>query len=297
MKKIISLLLAVVCLLSLAACGKDKGISIQSPNGFVSDTDSGSKPSSGKNQKVEVAETVLYHDHGVKITATGLDMDAFMGPELKLTIENNSGQDLTVQAREVAVNGFLVDTIMSVDVVNGKIANDSLTFMDSSLEMCGIDTLAVLEFYFTMFDSDSWENYVDTEMITLTTSAANGAVQSPVHTGQVVYEANDIKIVAKGLSEDADILGTSIVLYMENNSDSGIIVQTEDTSINGIMVDAIFSSELPAGKRTVDTITFLSSDLEENGITDVENVELIFNIIDADSWYTIEDTDTIRLEF
>lgn len=292
MKKFLSLMLALMLVLSLAACGNKEKIAIKSPNGFLSDTDS-----DPKLQKTEIAETVLFDDHGVKITATGLDMDAFMGPELKMTIENNSGKDLTVQAREVSVNGFMVDDIMSVDVVNGKTAKDGLTFVDTSLELCGLNTIAQIEFYFTIFESDSWENYVDSEMITLTTSAGDGAVQSPEHTGQLVYDANDIKIIVKGLTEDTSLLGTDIVVYIENNSADAIIVQTQDNAVNGMMVDAIFSCDLPAGKRTVDTITFLSSDLEESGITEIENVELIFNIMDANSWNDIANTDTIRLEF
>jgi hypothetical protein len=63
------------------------------------------------------------------------------------------------------------------------------------------------------------------------------------------------------------------------------------------MVDGIFSSEVMIGKRVVDGITFFSSDLEDNGITEIENMELYFTVFETDDWDTIVDTDIISLEF
>ena len=47
------------------------------------------------------------------------------------------------------------------------------------------------------------------------------------------------------------------------------------------------------GKKAIDDITVFSSDLEENGIESIEDVELKFHIYDADSYSTITDTDPI----
>ena len=63
------------------------------------------------------------------------------------------------------------------------------------------------------------------------------------------------------------------------------------------MVDAMFSCDVSKGKRAVDTITFMDSDLEENGITSIEDVELYFHIFDSDEWETIVDTGIININF
>ena len=62
------------------------------------------------------------------------------------------------------------------------------------------------------------------------------------------------------------------------------------------MIDGIFSSSVASGKRAIDSITFMESDLEENDITSIEDVELSFHIYDGDM-ETIADTDTVTITF
>ncbi len=47
------------------------------------------------------------------------------------------------------------------------------------------------------------------------------------------------------------------------------------------------------GKKSIDSITVFSSDLEENGIEAIKEVELKFHIYDVDSYSTIADTESI----
>ena len=73
-----------------------------------------------------IEETVLLDRDGIKITAKSLDAKgSFFGPELKMLFENNSGKNITVQARNTSVNGYMIEPMMSVDVASGKKANDS----------------------------------------------------------------------------------------------------------------------------------------------------------------------------
>ena len=44
-------------------------------------------------------------------------------------------------------------------------------------------------------------------------------------------------------------------------------------------------------------MTFMSSELEENGIENMEDLELSFHIFDTDTWDTITDTDVIAVKF
>ena len=224
-------------------------------------------------------------------------MDSLFGPEIKLYIENNSGKDLTIQCRNVSVNGYMVDTMMSVDIVNGKKANDSLTFMSSDLESCGITDIADIELSFHIFTTSDWEDYLDTDQIQLKTSIADNYQYIFDDSGDIAYNANGIKVIIKGLSENASIFGPSIVVYIENNTNKAITVQSRDVSINSFMVDAMFSCEVMPSKKAVDTITFFESDFEENEITNIDNLELYFHIFDAESWDDIVDTDVVKITF
>ncbi len=289
MKKFLSFLFAFLLIISITACSAGtEGSSLTPPNA--------EKPDSEAPKAVTIPETVLLDSDGVKVTAKGLDTDSFMGPELKLLIENNSGKNLTFQARKVSVNGYMIDPIFSVDVADGKKANDALTLTQSELELCGISTIADIEFSLHLYDSDDWDVYLDTLAIQLKTSAAEGFIYTYDDSGTPAYEENGIKIIAKGISDDS-IMGTDIILYLENNSDQSVTVQVRDMSVNGFMVDPIFSCEIEPGKHAIDGITILSSYLEENDITDIETVELSFHIYDSDSFMTRQDSDTITLTF
>lgn len=103
--------------------------------------------------------------------------------------------------------------------------------------------------------------------------------------------------MVKGLAEDASIFGPSIIVYIENTGDKDVTVQTRDVSINGFMVDAMFSCDVAAGKRAVDTITFMETDLKENEITAIEDVELSFHVFDMAEWETIVDTEVVSIAF
>ena len=87
------------------------------------------------------------------------------------------------------------------------------------------------------------------------------------------------------------------MVYIENNSDKNITVQTRDVSIDGFMVEAMFSCDVVAGKRAVDAITFMESDLTENEITAINDVELSFHVFDMNDWNTIADTEVVTITF
>lgn len=301
MKKIFAITAAILLLLSFTACG-NMGDSEIDPPKTVNGSETGntnsttSTVSPNKAETPTITETVLVDEQGVKITAKSLKDDSLFGPEIKLLIENNSGKDLTFQARNSSVNGYMISTMMSVDVADGKKANDAMTFSNSELEACGIDTIADMEFSFHIFTTEDWDTYLDTSVIQLKTSAAETYEYTYDDSGDIAYEKNEVKIVVKGLQDDS-ILGPGIVVYIENTGNKNITVQARTVSINGFMVDPLFSSDILAGKRCVDSITFLSSDLEENEITEIETVELSFHIFNSENWNTIADTDTVTITF
>ena len=289
MKRVLSIMIALAMMFILVAC--------EVP---VEEMKEPSQVGTGNNnEKIEVTitEKVLVDEAGVKITAKSVDMGSMFGPEIKLLIVNNSGKNLTFQSRNASVNGYMIETMMSVDVATGKKANDGLTFMRSDLDACGISVIADMEVEFHIFDSDTWDTYLDTEAVQIKTSIADSYQYTYDDSGKVAYEGNGFKVVIKGLAEDESIFGPSIVVYIENTSKKDITVQVRNLSINGFMVEALFSCDVKVGKRAVDTITFLESDLEENEISSIEDVELSFHIFDLDEWETIVDTEVIKISF
>ncbi len=85
----------------------------------------------------------------------------------------------------------------------------------------------------------------------------------------------------------------NIKLKIENNSEVPITVQERNLSINGIMTRSIFSPDVAVGKTANDEISIFASDLEENGIEQIENVELSFIVFNKDSFSTIFESELI----
>ncbi len=299
-------LLALCFVLSLSAatiftgCGSSSSSGGSKDISTVTTSDASGTGTDGSSSKdaVTVAEQVLYDANNVKITATGLsEDDSWLGTSLTLLIENNSDQSLTIQARDANVNGYMVDTSMSANVAAGMKANDSLVFQTSGLEECGIEQIASMEFSFTMLNSDTFETVFDSDVITVNTSIAEGYTQTYDDSGTVLLDANGIKIVGKGLSTDDSFWGPGVILYIENNSDQNITVQTRDTSINGFMVTSTISESVLVGKKAITAVQFYDSDLESNGITDITSVNLSFHIFNSASWDAILDSDPITITF
>jgi hypothetical protein len=118
---------------------------------------------------------------------------------------------------------------------------------------------------------------------------------TPNDEGAVLYDENGVKIVGTTVDDDS-LWGTEIILYVENSTGKNITVSADDVSINGFMTSSTFYCEVYDGKKAFDELTIYSSDLEDNGIETVEDVELEFNIYDSETYDTIVNTDTISFK-
>lgn len=305
--KVVTLGLCLSLLSAMAAgCGSDNigedkeisGVESGSTDGTEASTTDAADESTEEATRAAatITEQVLYDENDIKITATGLE-DGLFGTELQLLIENNSGQGVTVQARNANVNGYMVSTMMSADVATGKKANDSLTFETSGLKECGIETIATMEFSFHIFNTESWDDIADTEVIKVDTSAAGSYTQTYDDSGEVLVDADGVKIVGKGLSADGSFWGPGVILYIENNTEKDITVQVRDVSVNGFMVESSMSEDVVAGKKALSAVQFFSSDLESNSITDITDVELYFHIFELSTMDTVFDSDVITIQF
>lgn len=304
-KKLFLCLMATTLMLS--GCGGSEDTSDSSEEAKVSsegesiseeDENSESEPETKTEEStadITIEEQLLLEQDGIKITATGIDVEgSFMGSELKLLIENESDKSITVQARNVSVNGYMVDTSMSADIASQKKINDSLTFSESSLEECGIANIADIELSFHVIEAETWDTIFDSDTITIATSCADSYTQSYDDSGDLIYEDDSVKIISKGKTEDS-FWGPEVIIYIENKLEENITVQTRDTSIDGFMVDDSFSPEIAGKKRAISNITFMSSDIEENNLSDFNSIETSFHIYYTDSADTLIDTEPITI--
>lgn len=245
---------------------------------------------------ITIAETVLYDADGVKVTATGYE-DGWLGPEISVLVENNTEQNLLITTDDFSANGYMMPyTSLYADVAAGKKSNETISLMNSTLEQSGVDTIAELQFYIKVQDSDTWDVLATSALLSLPTSAY-GYEQPVDDSGDVVYEENGIKVVCKGLKQDLIWDGT-VVFHMANASGQPITVYAENVSVNGFMQDVGLWSDLRDGTYLVDGMYMLDlDDLALESIDDVKNVEFNLRIVNAETWSELTTTDVITLSF
>ncbi|MBR5564674.1 MAG: hypothetical protein IKW08_00775 [Roseburia sp.] len=296
MKKKTKLLALIFCLVlsftSLQACGSadsnDKKDIITSENkGETGITDKNESEST-----VTIEEQVLFEQDGIVVTAKEYVTDRIWGDGIKLLIENNSDKDVTVGCSALIVNNYMISDLFVAGVAAGKKANEVMYLSSEELKAAGIDSVGQIEVYFHVYDTDTYDTLFDTEGIMLQTSANEYMDTTPNDVGMELYNADGIRIVGKTVDENS-FWGTAILLYCENSSGKNISISVEEMSVNGFMMNPLFTTTIYDGKMAVEDITVFSSDLEENGIEKIEDVELKFHIYDAETYDTIADSDVI----
>lgn len=108
---------------------------------------------------------LLYEGKTVRITYTGTKSKN-SSESIEVTIENLLDKNITVQTRNVLMDGLMCDPIFSCDIVAKKYANDNIIFYSDNFP----DEQNTLELSFHIFNTDSWDTISDTEPITIDVS-------------------------------------------------------------------------------------------------------------------------------
>ena len=317
MKKAIFILLAMLLLVSMTACGAtgnstnndDPGktpAADSQPAADITDKDDDDalqisfKPREF-NKGATIEETVLVDEDNVKITATELTYGNYAA-ELTLVIENNSDKDLSFIANSVgyscnSVNGYMVpEGYLNCDVAAGKKANDSISISYDSLMLYGIFEIADIEIDFDISDDDYNHTYTGPRIIL--TSAADGYdYETPVYRENIasqesqteydysvpyfstdtVYEESGLVIASQAVMENQD--GESILLLeVVNNSDAVVGISTTNIDINGLRVcDSTWSYDTVNPGKTAIVNIDLSSVLEPE-YWDIYGIQEVGNV-------------------
>ncbi|MCM1048433.1 MAG: hypothetical protein NC433_08415 [Clostridiales bacterium] len=299
MKRNIKQIATVLCLTMFAAMALGSGQSdsdktkqvVSNKESETADTNE-SVPDTSKDlpdRTVTIDEHVLIEQDGIVIAATEYVTDSIWGDGIKLLLENNSDKDVGIGCKALIVNDYMITDLFSSTVAAGKKANETMYLSSTQLNAAGIENVGKIEIYFHVYDSSTYDTVFDTECVTIQTSEYANMDTAPNDEGTELYNQNGVRIVGKTVNENS-FWGTAILLYCENTSGKNIGISVDDMSINGFMISPFFSTTVYNEKKSIDDITVFSSDLEENGIETIKEVELKFHIYDADSYSTIADT-------
>jgi len=303
MKKLTSIILAIILALSVSACAGDNtpqssvsnpppaSPSDNSPTPSPSAPSESSNTSSAQNNKPNYSLTsaVIIDDENCSFTITSVEESGFWGFSLKVLCENKADIDLMFSWDNVSVNSYMADPFWATEVAAGKKSNTEISFSDSTLERCNIESIDEIVFTLIIYDSNDWlaDRLISEEFVIYPTGLdANSIIyptRKPTATEQIVIDNESCTFIIE--SENTDSLwGYTLICYLENKTPEPLMYSWDNVSVNGFMVDPYWATSVQPGKRCYSDISFSNSKFEENGISSVEEIEFKLRIYDSDSW-------------
>ena len=245
--------------------------------------------------KTTLQEQVLWENEACKITALSYESDTIWGDSVKVLAENKSDKTLHIGCDALIVNDYMITDLFVCELAAGKKSNESVSLMSSELNAAGIENVGKIELYFYYYKGDSFTDRVKSDCITIKTSHYDDMDTTPNDTGTELYNENGVRIVGKYVNENS-FWGAAMLLYIENNSGKNITVTSEELSVNGYMVTEYFYATVYDGKRIIDDLTLSGSDLENNGIETIDEIELKFVIREENNYVKAVKTDPITFK-
>lgn len=99
--------------------------------------------------------------------------------------------------------------------------------------------------------------------------------------GLTVVDNENCSIILNDIEED-NLWGYTINATVENKSDKTLMFSVESAAINGVDNDPLFASEVAAGKKANESISF--SNLSDYGISEYTDIEMTFRVYDSNDW-------------
>ena len=117
-----------------------------------------------------------------------------------------------------------------------------------------------------------------------TTKGEETAENEITFTEMVAIDNEECAIKIIGIEAD-NMWGFTVKALLENKSaDKTYMFSVETAAINGVQCDPFFATEVAAGKKSNEEISFTDDVLEENGITEYTDIELTFRVYDSNDW-------------
>lgn len=116
-----------------------------------------------------------------------------------------------------------------------------------------------------------------------TTQTTTPPTTEPTFSPITLAETEDVTVKITSI-EEKGLMGYTLKVFLENKTDLELMFTVENVSVNGFMCDPFWADTVDAGKKANESITFLKSDFEENGIETVEEITLTLRIYDNNDW-------------
>lgn len=238
-------------------------------------------------REAEETDIVLVDNEDCSVILTKVDPNGEWGYTWELYLENKTDKNLMFSMDRVSVNNLMCDPYWASSVSAGMKSNEEISWYDD-FETLGIDNATLVEFDLSVYDEDDWmAEYLVNETITvypMGEDVVGELYQREAKETDLVLVDNDACSIIATEFDPNGTWGYTMTLYLENKSDRALSFSIEDAAVNGFMCDPFWATTIPAGKMEISEVSWFEDDFVQNGIVEVEEISLCFNVYDDESW-------------
>lgn len=311
MKQMISLMLALLALASLTACGVEtpaptRPAPTAAPTEPVTDAPTAQPTLDPTELPVETfpADAVpLVDDAHCAFTVLGVSQSAYAGMELRVLCENRTDAPAVFAWDAVSVCGYMYDPMWSLTVPAGETLTGTVAIDTFTLEQCGVTSADEISFRLSVFDAENWMDalYVYDTFTVYPTGLSAETVTYPVRPllpGETTILDGSSGLIFRLGPSDEDGAGDYVLpCYVENNTDKTVMFSWDAVEVDGLVVTPAWSVTVAPGKRAVSEIAIPGGELADAGIETVEKIVFTLIVSDYDDFsdgYLVDSIFTYR---
>lgn len=311
MKRLILLALCLSMALSLCACGGSAPAPTEPPLSATeapTDAPLTGAPTAPAQMPTEppvdytLSGQVLVDNESCAFTVTGTEFNEHLGLQLHVLCENKSDRTLMFSWNNVSVCGFMYDPLWAEEVAPGKKVNTTIGIDTYALEQMHVDSVDQIDFDLWVQDSEA---FMDAPVVNagftlyptgMTAETVKFPVYEPGAADTVIVDNEDLTFIVMNVDDElADYY--TLNCYISNKTDKNLMISWDEVSVNGFMVNPFWAMSVAAGKQAYTEIIFYRSDLQEQDIEVVQDIEFRLQAYDNDNWdadYLLDEVYTFK---
>lgn len=239
-------------------------------------------------------DIVLVDNDQVSVTVIDFGYNSAGGYEADIYVVNKTSDTvLSIDLSDVSINGVMIDPAYATHVLAGKSQFSTVSWYSSALSNNFIEDVTDIEAKLTVDDYNDW--FADDIVSKVVNIYPKGESQAVKYVREsrdtdVILVDNEyvtITVIKMGLDSYGNL---DIELCIVNKtSDIKLQISVDDESVNGFMMDPFYATSVASGKVKFSTISWSSTALSNNGITEVETIEFTLEVDDYNGAWDAED--------
>lgn len=285
MKRVLCLLLSLSLLLVLTGCMSQEELQSRKEALTVL------KGNSGDNYSLSTGTTLdnqtLYSDGNIVIQLAGITGTP-QSPTLRLAVRNGSRSTISMTVNSLVINGWEMDGWLDLYDIPARTVTMGSIETSGDLTLCGVTDVVTVDLAFEIYDEDY--NTVASVSCSMTTNSLEQVDTTLVPQGITLLEEDGITIKAVDLISGSN--GTSLSLYVQNDTGRTLTLNAAQARCNGEQVELWFYDKVSPGcKRMVTEYVYSEDTYESLELKDQDELTFQLDLQDWDTGITLHQAD------